>query len=143
MQRSDISNINRLFLESANTYHVYVAKQTGQYNMFVPIRTHEISAKNLNEAISQIAVDMFNKRYIHVSKTQRLGAISTNSDDFVIVSSYEINTKYIHDTFLDTQVGAQFDRFKPSVFLSSYIRKRDALHDSDDEAGLGDVLDVL
>lgn len=159
MQRSDITNINKLFLESTSTYYVYVAELSYPYRMYA---SDALQADNLESAMVKIAlplreeiINMWlreNKMYLLRTKPEiknKASKITGLHDKLIIISAeaisdYDKHDKhYIPDLYSDACNGSNFTLLQSSKTLAPHVYKQSALHGSNDEAGLGDILDTL
>lgn len=154
MTRSDINNISKLFLESTTQkYYVYCVG-TANNNQSLT----EIHADNIRSAmhttlpvIMKDALIKFTDDFDTVTITDQEALIHIGlKPDFTGDCDYLITPRRVK--FIDTDVDAWADavymsksatRLSLPKFESDMAYRDNALQGSNDEAGLGDVLDVL
>lgn len=151
MTRSDINNISRLFLESTTQkYYVYGVGVTYNHSLT------EVHADNIRSAV-YAALPAIVKNAL-IKSTDYFDTVTITDQEALIHIGLKVG--YTGDCdYLITPYRAKFVDIDPRAdavymsksatriplpkFESDMAYKDSALHGSNDEAGLGDVLDVL
>ena len=149
MQRSDICNINRLFLESTlRDFFVYgVIQEEGNRCEIVDEET--VSAKTLRDVAATEMISRFAEtpyRFIEAFESTSRGVLvaqETDEDNIFIVSVSPIHPSDITDMFIDARVSVAFKRINAEDLVNHYKYKQTATRDVDAELGFDDLLDVL